>query len=70
MKVLKVLNRFFHVYAINMIVTTCVTNFLAYFTMLSPIWMCDFPPIHFDVLHLNLFFIVLLPQGYQPLGGH
>jgi hypothetical protein len=34
MKVLKNLNRFFHVYAINVNVTTCVTTFLAYFTML------------------------------------
>jgi hypothetical protein len=32
------LNRFFHVYATNVIVTTCVTTFLAYFTMLSPMW--------------------------------
>jgi heme/copper-type cytochrome/quinol oxidase subunit 1 len=36
MKVKEVLNRFFHVYAINVIVTTCVTIFLAYFIMLSP----------------------------------
>ncbi len=36
MKVKEVLNRFFHVYAINVIVITCVTTFLAYFTMLSP----------------------------------
>jgi len=32
--------------------------------------MRDFAPIHFDVLHLKLFFIILLPQGYHPLGGH
>jgi hypothetical protein len=36
MKVKEVLNRFFHVYAINVIVIACVTTFLAYFTMLSP----------------------------------
>jgi heme/copper-type cytochrome/quinol oxidase subunit 1 len=36
MRVKEVLNRFFHVYAINVTVTTCVTTFLAYFTMLSP----------------------------------
>ncbi len=36
MKALKVLNRFFHIYAINVTVTTCAIIFLAYFTMLSP----------------------------------
>jgi hypothetical protein len=51
MKVKEVLNSSFHVYAINMTMIACVTTFLAYFTMLSPIWMHDFPPIHFDVLH-------------------
>jgi hypothetical protein len=35
-KVKEVLNRFFHVYAINVIEIACVTLFLAYFTMLSP----------------------------------
>ncbi len=57
MKVKEVLNSFFHVYAVNMIMTACVTTFLAHFTMFSPIWMRDFPPIHFDVLH---FFLKLL----------
>jgi hypothetical protein len=37
MKFKEVLNIFFHVYPINVIVTTCVNNFLAYFTMLSPL---------------------------------
>jgi hypothetical protein len=32
------MNRFFHVYATNVTVTTCVTTFLAYFIMLSPMW--------------------------------
>jgi hypothetical protein len=35
MQVKEVLNRFLNVYAINMNVITCVTTFLAYFTMLS-----------------------------------
>jgi hypothetical protein len=37
MKVKEVLNRFFHVYVINVIVTSHVIIFLAYFTMLSPL---------------------------------
>ncbi len=36
MKIKEVLNRFFHVYVVNVTMTTCVTTFLAYFTMLSP----------------------------------
>jgi hypothetical protein len=36
MKVLKNFNRFFHVYAINVTMTTCGINFLVDFTMLSP----------------------------------
>jgi len=36
MKVKEVLDRFFHVYAMNVIVTTRAITFLAYFTMLSP----------------------------------
>ncbi len=36
MKVKEVLNRFFHVYALNVTMIACVTTFLAYFTMLSP----------------------------------
>jgi len=35
MKMKEILNMFFHVYALNVIVITCVTTFLAYFTMLS-----------------------------------
>jgi len=57
MKVKEVLNSFFHVYTINMTITACVTTFLADFTMFSPIWMRDFPPIHFDVLHLNFLLL-------------
>jgi len=43
MKFKEVLNRFFHVYTINVIVIACVTTFLAYFTMLSPLLIveCD-----------------------------
>ncbi len=43
MKINEILNRFFHVYAINVIVITCVTIFLAYFTMFPPfndMWWC------------------------------
>jgi hypothetical protein len=36
MKVKEVLNRFFHVYVINVTLTSCVIIFWAYFTMLSP----------------------------------
>jgi hypothetical protein len=36
MKVKEILNRFFHVYGINVTVTTCVTTFLEYFIMFSP----------------------------------
>jgi hypothetical protein len=36
MKVKEVLNRFFHVYALNVTLIACVTTFLPYFTMLSP----------------------------------
>jgi hypothetical protein len=36
MKVKQVLDRFFHVYAMNVTMTTCVITSLAYFTMLSP----------------------------------
>jgi hypothetical protein len=36
MKVKEVLNRFFHVYALNVIVIACVATFLPYFTTLSP----------------------------------
>jgi hypothetical protein len=37
-KVKEVLDRFYHVYAIIVNVTTFVTIFLAYFTVLSPIF--------------------------------
>jgi hypothetical protein len=37
MKVKEVLNIFSHVYAINVIVTACVTTCFAYFSMLSPL---------------------------------
>jgi hypothetical protein len=37
MKVKEILNRFFHVYAVNVTVVACVTIFLAYFIMLSPL---------------------------------
>jgi hypothetical protein len=36
MKVKEILDRFFHVYAINVTVIACVNTFLAYFTMFSP----------------------------------
>jgi hypothetical protein len=36
MKVKEVLNNFFHVYGINVIVTTCVTTFLAYYHAFTP----------------------------------
>jgi len=55
MKVLKVLDRFFHVYAINVIVTTCWTIFLAYFTMLSPICITLMRVMHMGI-RLDMLF--------------
>jgi hypothetical protein len=43
MKLKEVLNKFYHVYAINVTMTTCVTTFLAYFTMLSPSYFSHSP---------------------------
>jgi hypothetical protein len=58
MKVKEVLDRFFHVYAMNVIVT-CVITFLAYFTMLSPhvdhFMMYTNPMTNYQCEHFQIF---------------